>query len=142
MRYAGFFVSLFMVGENLSFFITADDIDDGNLFIFKGGVENIDDKFLIIDGVDDNVVVVVSAIDIDDGLEASIFAISRFGNMFEFNNEFMVFCNLPSLFVGGEVLLGADAGRGMVMCSALTTTMTTATTRAWAGGSCGLKKKR
>ena len=115
----------------MSFFITADDIDDGDLFIFEGGVKNIN-------VVDNNVVVIVSAVDIDDRLEASIFAISRFGDMFEFNGEFMVFCNLPSLFVGGEVLLGTNAVCGMVMCSALTTTMTTATTMAtttaWAGG--------
>jgi hypothetical protein len=142
MRYAGFFVSLFTAGKKLSFFMTADDIDDGDLFIFEGGVENINDEFSIIDGVDDNVVVVVSAVDINDGLEASTFAISRFSNMFEFNNVFMVFCNLPSLFVGGEVLLGADAVRGMMMCSASTTMMTTATTTAWAGGSCGLEKKQ
>ena len=130
MRYAGFFVFLFMAGENSGFFMTADDIDDGDLFIFEGGVENIDDEFSIIDGVNDNVVVVVSAVDIDNGLEASIFAISRFGDMFEFNNVFMVFCNLPSLFVGGEVLLGADAVHGMVVCSALLTTMTMAMTMA------------
>ena len=140
MRYAGFFVSLFTAGEKLSFFMTADDIDDGNLFIFEGGVENINDEFSIIDGVDDNVVVVVSAVDINDGLEASTFAISRFSNMFEFNDVFMVFCNLPSLFVGGEVLLDANNVLGMVMCSALTTTMTTMTT-AWAGEGCGLEKK-
>jgi hypothetical protein len=119
--------------------MTSDDIDDGDLFIFVGGVENIDDECSIIDGVDDNVVVVVSAVDIDDGLEASIFAISRFGDMFEFNDAFMVFCNLPSLFVGGEVLLGADAVLGMVMCSASMTTMTTTMT-AWAGEGCGLEK--
>jgi hypothetical protein len=119
-----------MAGENSGFFMTADDIDDSDLFIFEGGVENIDDEFSIIDGVNDNVVVVVSAVDIDNGLEASIFAISRFGDMFEFNNVFMVFCNLPSLFVGGEVLLGADAVHGMVVCSALLTTMTMAMTTA------------
>ncbi len=111
----------------MSFFMTADDIDDGDLFIFEGGVENIGDKFSIIDGVNDNVVAVVSAIDIDDGLEASIFVISRFGDMFEFINAFMVFCNLPSLFGDGEVVLGADAVCGMVMCSALTVTMVAAT---------------
>ena len=97
----------------MSFFMTADDIDDGDLFIFEGGVENIGDKFSIIDGVNDNVVAVVSAIDIDDGLEASIFVISRFGDMFEFINAFMVFCNLPSVFVDGEEVLGADAVCGM-----------------------------
>ena len=116
------------VGENLSFFATADDIDDGDLSIFEGGVENIGNEFSIIDGVDDNAVVVVSAVDIDDGLEASIFVISRFGDMFEFINAFMVFCNLPSVFVDGEEVLGADAVRGMVMCSASTTTVATATT--------------
>jgi hypothetical protein len=84
MRYAGFFVLLFMVGENLSFLATADDIDDSDLSIFKGGVENIGDEFLIIDGVPDNVDIVVLAVNIEDGLETSIFVISRFGNMFEF----------------------------------------------------------
>ena len=108
------------------------------------GVENIDNKFLIIDGVDDNVVVVVLAVDINNGLKASIFAISRFGDMFEFNNAFMVFCNLPSLFVSGEVLLGANAVHSMVMCSASTTTMMMAMTTAWAwaGRSCGLGKNQ
>jgi hypothetical protein len=96
MRYAGFFVLLFLVDENLSFFVTANDIDDGNLSIFEGGVENNGDKFLIIDGVPDNVDVVVSAVDIDDGLEASIFDISRFGDMFEFVDAIVVLCNLPS----------------------------------------------
>ena len=121
---------LFTVGKNLSFFTTADDIDDSNLSIFEGGVENIGDKFLIIDGVDDNVDVVVLAVDIDNGLEASIFVISRFGDMFEFIDTFMVFCNLPSVFVDGEEVLGADAVCGMVMCSALMTTMATAMTTA------------
>ena len=114
----------------MSLFMTADDIDDGDLSIFEGGVENIGNEFSIIDGVDDNVVVVVSAVDINDGLEASIFVISRFGDMFEFIDAFMFFCNLPSLFVDGEVVLGANAVRGMVMCSALTTMMATATTTA------------
>ena len=130
MRYAGFFVLLFTVGKNLSFFRTADDIDDGDLSIFEGGVENIGDEFLIIDGVNNNVDVVVLAVDIDYGLEASIFVISCFGDMFEFINAFMVFCNLPSVFVDGEEVLGADAVCGMVMCSALTTTMATAMTTA------------
>ncbi len=35
------------MGENLSFFATADDINDGNLSIFKGGVENNGDEFLM-----------------------------------------------------------------------------------------------
>jgi hypothetical protein len=113
MRYAGFFVLLFMVGENLSFFATADDINDSDLSIFEGGVENIGDKFLIIDGVPNNVHIVVSAVNIDDVLEASIFVISRYGDMFEFIDAFMVFCNLPSVFVDGEEVLGADAVRGM-----------------------------
>jgi hypothetical protein len=130
MRYAGFFVLLFMVGKNLSFFATADDIDDGNLSIFKGGIENIGNKFLIIDGVPDNVDIVVLAVDIDNGLEASIFVISRFGDMFEFIDAFVDFCNLPSVFVDGEEVLGANAVRGMVMCSASTMTMAMATTTA------------
>ena len=142
MWYAGFFVSLFMAGKNLSFFMTVDDIDDVDLFIFEGSVENIDGKLWIINGIDDNVVVVVLAVDTDDGPEASFFSISRFGDMFEFNDMFMVFCNLPSLFVGGKVLFGTDAVRGMVMCSASTTTMTTAMTTVWAGGSCVLEKKQ
>ena len=49
--------------------MTVDDINDDDLFIFEGGVENIGNEFLIIDGVDNNVVVVVLAVDIDDGLE-------------------------------------------------------------------------
>ena len=122
--------------------MTADDIDDGDLFIFEGGVENINNKFLIIDRVDNNGSIVVLAVNIDDGLKASKSAISHVGDMFEFNNAFMVFCNLPSLFVGGEVLLGADAVCGMVMCSALTTTMTTAMTTAWAGGVVVSKKNQ
>jgi hypothetical protein len=130
MRYAGFFVLLFTLGKNLSFFTTADDIDDSNLSIFEGRVENIGDKFLIIDGVDDNVDVIVSAVDINNRLKVSIFVISRFGNMFEFIDAFMVFCNLLSVFVDGEVVLGANAVRGMVMCSVLMTTMATATTTA------------
>ncbi len=97
----------------MSFVATADDIDDDDLSIFEGGVENIGNKFLIIDGVPDNVDVVVLAVDIDNGLEASIFVISRFGDMFEFINAFMVFCNLPSVFVDGEEVLGADAVCGM-----------------------------
>ena len=129
-----------MAGENLSFFMTTDDIDYGDLFIFKGGVENINDECSIIDEVDDDVDVVILAVDINDGLKVSSFAISCFGDMFEFNKAFMVFCNLPSLFVGGEVLLDANNVLGMVMCSALTTTMTTMTT-AWAGEGCGLEKK-
>ncbi len=114
----------------MSFFATADDIDDGDLSIFGGGVENIGDEFLIIDGVPNNVDVVVSAVDIDDGLEASIFVISSFGDMFEFIDAFVDFCNLPSVFVDGEEVLGADAVCGMVMCSALTTMMAMATTTA------------
>jgi hypothetical protein len=113
MRYTGFFVLLFMVGENLSFFATANDIDDGDLSIFEGGVENNGNKFLIIDGVPDNVNAVVLAVNIDDGLEASIFVISCFGDMFEFINAIMVFCNLPYIFVDGEEVLGANAVRGM-----------------------------
>ena len=113
MRYAGFFVMLFLVGENLSFFATADDIDDGDLSIFEGGVENNGDKFLIIDGVPNNVDVVVLAVDINNGLEASIFDISRFGDMFEFIDAIVVLCNLPSVFVDGEEVLQADAVCGM-----------------------------
>jgi hypothetical protein len=105
MRYAGFFVMLFLVGENLSFFATADDIDDGDLSIFEGGVENNGDEFLIVDKVPDKVDVVVTAIDIDDGLEASIFDIYCFGDMFEFINAIVVLCNLPSVFVDGEEVL-------------------------------------
>ena len=78
--------------------------------------------------VKDNVDVVVLAVDIVDGLEASIFVISCFGDMFEFIDAFMVFCNLPSVFVDGEEVLSANAVCGMVMCSALTMTMATATT--------------
>ncbi len=48
MRYAGFFVMIFLVGESLSFFATADDIDDGDLSIFEGGVENNGNEFLIV----------------------------------------------------------------------------------------------
>ncbi len=113
MRYAGFFVLLFLVGENLSFFATADDINDSDLSIFKGGIENIGDEFLIIDEVPDNVDVVVLAVDIDDRLEASIFDISRFGDMFEFIDAIVVLCNLPSVFVDGEEVLGANAVRSM-----------------------------
>ncbi len=102
-----------MVDENLSFFATADNINDGSLSIFKGGVENIGNEFLIIDEVPNNVNVVVLAVDIDNGLEASIFVISRFGGMFEFINAFMVFCNLPSVFMDGEEVLGANAVHGM-----------------------------
>ncbi len=111
----------------MSFFMTADDIDD-NLSIFEGGVESIGDEFLIIDGVDNNVNAVVLAVNIDNGPEESFFVISRFGNMFEFINAFMVFCNLLSVFVDGEEVLGADAVCGIVICSALTTTMAMATT--------------
>ena len=101
----------FYGGRELSFFTTADDINDGNLSIFKGGVENIGNKFLIIDGADDNVNIVVSAVDSDDELEASIFVISRFGDMFEFIDTFMDSvtyclsswmvrrCSAPMLFV-------------------------------------------
>ena len=110
--------------------MTEDDINDGDLCIFKGGVESIGNEFSIIDGVEDNGVIVVSAVDIDDGLEASIFVISRFRDMFEFINAFMVLCNLPFLFVDGEVVIGADAVRSMVMCSASMTTMAMATTTA------------
>ncbi len=113
MRYTGFFVLLFLVGENLSFFTTADDIDDSNLSIFEGGVENNGNEFLIIDGVPDNVDLVVLAVDIDDGLEALVFDISRFGDMFEFINAIVVLCNLTSVLVDGEEVLGANAVRGM-----------------------------
>ncbi len=108
-----FLCDAFLVGENLSFFATADDIDDGDLSIFEGGVENNSNEFLIVDKVPDNVDVVVTAVDIDDGLEASIFDISRFGNMFEFINAIVVLCNLPSVFVDGEEVLQADAVCGM-----------------------------
>ena len=91
MRYAGFFVMLFLAGENLSFFATADDIDDGDLTIFEGGVENNGDEFLIVDEVPDKVDVVVTAVDIDDGLEASILDISRFGDMFAFIDAILFF---------------------------------------------------
>ena len=85
---------------------------------------------MIIDEVPDNVNVVVLAVDIDDGLEASIFVISRFSDMFEFIDAFTVFCNLPTVIVDGEEVLGANAVRSMVICSALTTTMAAATTTA------------
>ncbi len=113
MRYAGFFAMLFLVGKNLSFFATADDINDGDLSIFKGGVENNGDEFLIIDKVPDKVDIVVTAVNIDNGLEASIFDIFRFGDMFEFINAIVVLCNLPSVFVDGEKVLRADAVCGM-----------------------------
>ncbi len=103
----------FLVGENLSFFATADDINDGDLSIFEGRVENNSNKFLIIDGVPDNVDVVVLAVDIDDGLAVSIFDISPFGDMFEFINAIMVLCNLLSVFLDGEEVLGANAVCGM-----------------------------
>ncbi len=113
MRYTGFFVMLFLVGEKLSFFATADDIDDGDLSIFEGGVENNGNEFLIINEVPDKVDVVVTAVDINDGLKASIFDISRFGDMCEFIDAIIVLCNLPSVFVDGEEVLGADSVRGM-----------------------------
>ncbi len=113
MRYAGFFVMLFLAGENLSFFATADDIDDGNLSIFKGGVENNGDEFLIINEVPDKVDVVVTAVDINDGLEASILYISRFGDMLAFIDAIVVLRDLPSVFVDGEEVLRADAVCGM-----------------------------
>ncbi len=68
---------------------------------------------MIIDRVPDNVDVVVSAVDIDDGLEASIFDMSCFGDMFEFIDAIVVLCNLPSVFVDGEEVLGANAVCGM-----------------------------
>ncbi len=104
---------LFLVGKNLSFFTTADDIDDDHLSIFEGGVENNSNEFLIVDEVPDKVDVVVTAVDIDDGLEASIFDISCFGDMFEFVDAIVVLCNLPSVFVDGEEVLRADAVCGM-----------------------------
>ena len=108
-----FLCDAFFGGRELEFFTTADDINDGNLSIFEGGVENNGDKFLIIDGVPNNVDVVVLAVDIDDGLEASIFDISRFGDMFEFIDAIVVLCNLPSVIVDGEEVLRADAVCGM-----------------------------
>jgi hypothetical protein len=137
MRYAGFFVLLFLVGENLSFFATADDIDDGDLSIFEGGVENNGDKFLIIDGVPDNVDVIVSAVNINDGLEASIFDISRFGNMFEFIDAIVVLCNLPSVFVDGEEVLSANAVCGMF---SFDEDNGDGDNDGVSGGSCGLEK--
>ena len=113
MRYAGFFVMLFLSGENLSFFATADDINDGDLTIFEGGVENNGDEFLIVDEVPDKVDVVVTAVDIDDGLEASILDISRFGDMFAFIDAIVGLRDLPSVFVDGEEVLRADAVCGM-----------------------------
>ncbi len=113
MRYAGFFVMLFFSGENLSFFATADDIDDGDLTIFERGVENNGDEFLIVDEVPDKVDVVVTAVDIDDGLEASILDISRFGDMFAFIDAIVVLRDLLSVFVDGEIVLQADAICGM-----------------------------
>jgi hypothetical protein len=108
-----FLCVVFYGGQELEFFGIADDIDDGNLSIFEGGVENIGDGFLTFDGVPDNVDVVVSAVDISDGLEASIFVVSRFGDMFKFIDASMVFCNLPSVFVDGEEVIGANAFCGM-----------------------------
>ncbi len=108
-----FLCDAFFGGRELSFFATADDIDDGDLSIFEEGVENNGDKFLIVDKVPDKVDVVVTAVDIDDGLEASIFDISRFGNMFEFIDAIVVLCNLPSVFVDGEEVLRANAVCGM-----------------------------
>ncbi len=86
----------------MSFFATADDIDDRNLSIFEGGLENNGDEFLIVNEVPDKVDVVITAVDIDNGLEASIFDIFRFGDMFEFIDAIVVLCNLPSVFVDGE----------------------------------------
>ena len=127
MRYAGFFVLLFLLGENLSFFATANDIDDGNLSIFEGGVENNGDEFLIIDGVPDNVNVVVLAVDINDGLKASIFDISCFGDMFEFIDAIVVLCNLR---LSSWMVRRCSEPTLFVACSASTTTMVMATTRA------------
>jgi hypothetical protein len=62
-----------MVGKNLSFFATADDIDDGDLSIFEGGVENNGDEFFIIDGVPHNVDVIVLAVDITMGSKRQFF---------------------------------------------------------------------
>ncbi len=39
-----FLCDAFLVSESLSFFATADDIDDGDLSIFGGGVENNGDE--------------------------------------------------------------------------------------------------
>ena len=75
----------------MSFFATADDINDGNLSIFKGGVENNGNGFFIVNKVPDKVDVVVTAVDIDDGLEASILDISRFGDMFAFIDAILFF---------------------------------------------------
>ena len=108
-----FLCDAFLVGKNLSFFATADDIDGGDLSIFEGGVENNGDKFLIIVRVPNNVNVVVLAIDIKDGLKASIFNISCFGDMFEFIDTIVVLRDLPSVFVDGEEVLRADAVCGM-----------------------------
>ncbi len=83
---------LFLVGKNLSFFATADDIDAGDLSIFEGGVENNGDGFFIVDEVPDKVDVVVTVVDIDDGLKASILDISRFGDMFKFIKAIVFFC--------------------------------------------------
>ncbi len=91
MRYAGFFVMLFLAGKNLSFFAMADDIDDGNLSIFEGGVENNGNEFLIVDEVPDKVDVVITAVDIDKGLEVLILDISRFGVMFAFIDAILFF---------------------------------------------------
>ena len=76
-------------------------------------MENNSNEFLIVDEVPDKVDVVVTAVDIDDGLKASIFDISRFGDMFEFISAIVVLCNLPSVFVDGDEVLGADAVCGM-----------------------------
>ena len=86
-----FLCDVFLSGKNLSFFATADDINDGDLTIFEGGVENNGDEFLIVDEVPDKVDVVVTAVDIDDGLEASILDISRFGDMFAFIDAILFF---------------------------------------------------
>ncbi len=86
--------------------MTSVNIDDGNFVLV--GVENDDDNCFVIDGVNDDIVVVALAIKIDDGLETAMFTTSRFNDMFVFNDTIGVFCNLPSLFLGGgwvEVLV-------------------------------------
>jgi hypothetical protein len=94
IRNVGFFALIFASGENLSFFLTADDINDGELVFM--GVENKDGDCIDIDCINNGNVVITSAVEIDDRLKVVGSLTFCFGDTFAFSNKIRVFFKLQS----------------------------------------------
>jgi hypothetical protein len=113
IRNAGFFMPIFASGENLSFFLMVDDINDGKLVSM--GVENDDNNCININCINDGNIVVISAIEINNGLKTMNSLTLRFSNTFAFSNKSGVFFKSPSLFLGGVAVFNSNAVFGMML---------------------------